>query len=60
MEGVCTYFVANFQVAQNPLKLGMPTLFVLNNISGLCIFEQAENMDKIVWKSTPLSLPVHL
>ena len=27
--GVCTYFVAIFQVARNPLKFGMPTLLVL-------------------------------
>ena len=27
--GVCTNFVATFQVAQSPLKLGMPTVFVL-------------------------------
>ena len=31
-RGVCTYFIAIVQVAQNPLKFGMPTLFVLRNV----------------------------
>ena len=30
--GVCTYFAAILQVAPNPLKYGMPTLFVWKNV----------------------------
>ena len=30
--GVSTYFVAIFQLAQNPLKFGMLTLFVSKNV----------------------------
>ena len=31
-KGVCKDFIANFKVARNPLKFGMPTLFVLKNV----------------------------
>ena len=34
-RGVCTYFVAIVQVAWNPLKFGMPILFVLKNVPEL-------------------------
>ena len=32
-RGVCTYFVVIFQCAQNPLKFGMQTLFLLKKTS---------------------------
>ena len=52
----CDYFVAIFQVAQNRLKFGMSTLFVLKNV---CSRVQ-KNMDKIAWNSTPSTLPLLL
>ena len=53
--GVCTDFIAIFQVAQNPLKLAMLTLFVLQSVFS----SRQINMDKIAWKSTPF-LSVHI
>ena len=38
---ICDYVVAIFQVAQNQLKFGMSTLFVLKNITGF-FFKNAE------------------
>ena len=39
-RGVCTYFVVIFQVARNPLKFGVPILFVLKNVP--VFFSKAE------------------
>ena len=55
--GVRTCFVAIFQVARNPLKFCMLTLFVLNNVSFFS--RRQQNMNKIAQKSpSPLSLCV--
>ena len=37
--GVCTYFIVIFQVAQNPPKLGMPTLFLSKIFPGVFLCE---------------------
>ena len=50
--GVCTYFSAIFQVAWNPLKFGMPTLFVLKNVP-VFFSRRQKNLDKIAQKSPP-------
>ena len=51
--GVCTFFVASFQVARNLLKFGMPTLFVLKNVPVFLFSRRQKNMDQIMRKSTP-------
>ena len=51
--GVCTYFVASFQVAWNPLKLAMLTLFVLK-LS--CFFPQVGQGHKHIHESHSLLL----
>ena len=40
--GICTYFVAIFEVAWNPLKFGMPILFVLEN--GRVFFQEGRKI----------------
>ena len=40
---VCTYFGAIFQVARNPLKFGMPILFVLKNVP-VFFFQESRKM----------------
>ena len=53
---VCTYFVVAFQIAWNPLKFGMPTLFVFK----ICLYffstSGETRLQTHSWKSTPLSL----
>ena len=51
--GVSTYFTAIFQVARNPLKFGMPTLFVLEDVHLFFFLRRQKNMDKIVQKCPP-------
>ena len=56
-RGVCTYFVAIFQVARNPLKFGMPTLFVLRNVPAVFFFSTSgqRRLQARSWKSLPRS-----
>ena len=49
--GMCTYFVAIFQVAWNSLKFDMATLFVLKNASVFFFSRRQKNMDQVVQKS---------
>ena len=46
-------FSSNLQVAQNPLKFAMSTLFVLKNVPVVFFSRRQKSMDKIAWKSTP-------
>ena len=55
-RGVCTYFVAIFQVARNPLQFGMLTLFVLKNVPVFSSTDGETRLQTCSWKSTP-SLP---
>ena len=56
---VCDYFVAIFEVAQNRLKFGMSTLFVLENVPVVFFSRMQKNMDKIV-STTPHPPPPSL
>ena len=51
--GLSTYFVAIFQVAQNPLKFGMLTLFVSKSVPVFFFSRRQKNIDQIARKSTP-------
>ena len=53
--GVCAYFVAIFQVARNPLKFGMPTLFASKNVPLFFSTSGETRLQICFWKSTPPS-----
>ena len=53
-KGVCTAFAVIFQVAGNPLKFGMQTLFVIKNA---CFFFQEGRKICILLRENP-SLPL--
>ena len=60
-RGICIYFVANFQVARNPLKFGMLTLCVSKNVR-LFFYKQGNEASNTLLKvhpppSCPLSPP---
>ena len=52
--GVCTYFVAIFQVARNPLKFGMPILFVLKHVPVFFFQESRKIWTKLHENPSPL------
>ena len=53
-RGVCTYFVAIFQVARNPLKFGMPILFLLKNVPVVFFFEESRKIWTKLHKNPPI------
>ena len=46
-------------LAWNPLKFGMPTLFVLNNVP-VCFFQEGRKICTILRENPPCSFSVHI